>query len=275
MRKNGFVEKTIAASVSLIQNSVFSEQIAMKNGLLQKLDARIKIVSFLLLVICILFVKDIRLVLVMYLFCLMLSGMSRISYAFFLERTLFFIPAFSFFIALPSIFAIITPGETAFKIAGIAVTKPGLLSATLLVSRVTTSVSFVVLLSLTTHHFELLNAMEKLGIPSIFVMTAGMCYRYIYLFAEIVGNTFIAIKSRSAGFINVKQGQKITAWNMAMLWNRSFILNEQVYHAMLSRGYIGESVSLGKFKMRIEDFLWLLIIIVLILLIFLLDYLRT
>jgi cobalt/nickel transport system permease protein len=148
------------------------------------------------------------------------------------------------FIALPALFSAFSPGEplVTFGVGGIKfiITRQGLDAASLFVTRVATSVSFVILLNLTTRQTALLRALRTFGIPQIFVMTLGMCYRYIFLFVEIIEHTYIAIKSRVGGNLHYKKGQRIVAWKIANLWERSQQLNEEVYNAMLSRGYSGE-----------------------------------
>jgi cobalt/nickel transport system permease protein len=155
-----------------------------------------------------------------------------------------FIPLFSLFIAVPALFSEFSPGETlqVVRIAGtkLIITRQGLDAAILFVMRVATSVSLVVLLNLTTRQTVLLRTLRIFGIPQIFVMTLSMCYRYIYLFAEIIEHTFIGIKSRVGANMHYKKGQEIVAWKMANLWERSQQMNEEVYSSMLSRGYTGE-----------------------------------
>ncbi|MCX5708858.1 MAG: energy-coupling factor transporter transmembrane component T, partial [Candidatus Omnitrophica bacterium] len=112
-------------------------------------------------------------------------------------------------------------------------------------------------LSLTTRHFQLLRVLRIFGVPQIFVMTLGMCYRYVYLFVEMLENTYRAIKSRVGASMDYRKGQSIVAGNIAFLWERSLRLNEQVYQAMLSRGYQGEVLIIDDFKMRSRDWLWL------------------
>jgi cobalt/nickel transport system permease protein len=191
----------------------------------------------------------------------MLACLSRIDLRFFLKRTWVFIPIFSLFIAIPAIFSVFTPGEAflSFKLMGLnfIITRQGVGGAVLFVARVITSVSFAVLLSLTTKHFELLKVLRVFKVPHIFVMVLGMCYRYIYLFVEVVENTYLAIKSRIGGKIHYKKGQRIVAWSMASLWYRSYRLNEAVYGAMLSRGYSGEPVVFHDFKSKPGDWAWL------------------
>ena len=129
------------------------------------------------------------------------------------------------------------------------------------VMRVLTCVSYAVLLSITTKHFELLKVLRFFKIPQIFVMTLGICYRYIYLFVEIIEQTYLAIKSRVGRIVNYKCGQSIVAWNVASLWNRSLKLNEEVYQAMLSRGFRGEAVAWNDFKIKARDWFWLFAVI--------------
>lgn len=243
-RNNNFIERSIVGALSFLKESVFSDEYALKKGFLQSIDPKIKVVSFLLVLIAMLFIKHSIFLLYFYILCLTLAWLSKISIKFFLKRTWIFMPLFSLFIAVPALFSVFTPGEVivTFKIAkaSFVITSQGLSGAVLFVMRVVTSVSFAVLLSITTRHFELLRTLRVFKIPQVFVMTLGMCYRYIFLFVEIVENTYTAIKSRVGAKIHYKKGQHIVTWNIAHLWARSRQLNEDVYKAMLSRGYRGE-----------------------------------
>jgi cobalt/nickel transport system permease protein len=263
-RKNNFIERSTTSALSFLKESIFADQYAFQKGLLQSLDPRIKTITFLFFIVQILFTRDILVLLCFYALCLFLTEVSKINLGFFLKRTWVFMPLFSFFIAIPALFGIFTPGETwvALKIAGVnlAITHEGLFVAALFVMRVITSVSFAVLLNLTTKHFELLSVLWSFKIPQVFVMTLGMCYRYVFLFVEIIENTYLAIKSRVGTNVHYKRGQHIVAWNIAHLWDRSYQLNEEVYKAMLSRGYHGEPLVLTDFKIKAKDWFWLLFV---------------
>jgi cobalt/nickel transport system permease protein len=170
-----------------------------------------------------------------------------------------------FFYVILNIF---TPGEPllSFRILtfSLSVTRQGIASAGFFFMRVLTSVSLCVLLVLTTRHYMLLKVLRVFKIPQVFVMTLGMCYRYIYLFIEIIQNTYLAIKSRVGHVYSVRSGQGIVAWNIASLWQRSYKLNEDVYNAMLSRGYRGEPAVLSEFKMRPKDWVWFFFVIIIL-----------
>ena len=262
-RRNNFIQRSLTGTLSFFKESVFADEYATKEGFLQSLDPRIKVITFVLFILAILFTQSMAISLYLYAVCLILAYFSKINIGFFLKRTWIFIPLFSIFIAIPALFSVFTPGEALFTIPVIGVqliiTRPGLWGAVLFVTRIIASVSFAVLLSLTTKHFVLLKVLRIFGIPQIFVMTLGMCYRYVYLFLEVIENTYLAIKSRVGPRLRCKQGQQIVAWNIAALWHRSYHLNEAVYKAMLSRGYTGEPALLDDFKTKIRDWIWLIL----------------
>lgn len=260
-KNNNFIERSIVGALAFLKESIFADEYALRKGFLQSLDPRNKVITFLLLIILIMLTKAIGVLLFLYAFCLLLSRLSNIRLGFFLKRTWIFIPLFSLFIAVPALFSVFSPGETllTLHIAGLKfiVTRQGASGAALFVMRVVTSVSFAVLLSITTRHFELLKVLRIFKIPHVFVMTLGMCYRYVFLFVEIVENTYLSIKSRVGTKVHYRKGQHIVGWNIAYLWVRSYQLNEDVYQAMLSRGYRGEPAVLHDFKTRFRDWVWL------------------
>jgi len=273
---NSFIERSIIGALAFLKESVFADEYALKKGFLQSLDPRIKALTFLLFIIQVILIKNILILACLYVLCLLLAQVSKVNLGFFLKRAWIFIPLFSLFIAIPALFSIFTPGESlaTFHLIGfkLTITRQGLSGAALFVTRVITSVSFAVLLNITTRHFELLKVLRIFKIPQIFVMTVGMCYRYVYLFVEIIENTYLAIKSRVGTRIHYREGQHLVAWNIAYLWQRSYQLNEDVYKAMLSRGYRGEAAVLNDFEIKAIDWLWLFIVVSISTALFYLNY---
>jgi len=261
--KNRFVERTLWSTLVFLRETLFAEEVASKKGLLQSLDPRIRTVSLILLIGIVLFAKSLGFIIALYLLAVLLALLSEIRLGFFLARTWFFIPIFSFFIAFPSVFSFITPGPEILRIGPLMVTSPGLLGASIFVGRVASSVSFAVLLSLTSRHTELLKVLRFFGIPQLFVMVMGMTYRYIYLLLEILENAHRAVQSRVGRVASTGKGQRLVVWNIASLWMRSYQLSDQVYGAMRSRGYRGEPVVLDHFKTKPRDWCFLVAMLVL------------
>ncbi len=268
MSSNNFIQRSVLGALAFFREAFFSEEIALRGGFLQSLDPRIKTISFLLFMLQILFTQSILVLIQLYGLCLLLAVFSKINLWFFLKRTWIFIPLFSLLIVLPALFNNLTPGEplvsfTIFK-TQLVISRQGALSAQIFIGRVITAVSLAALLSITTRHFVLLRVLRIFKLPQIFVMVLGICYRYIYFFMGLVQDTYLAIKSRVGGRIEYRRGQQVVAWNLAALWNRSRRLNEEVYQAMLARGYQGEALTWQELKIRARDWFWFLIGLIII-----------
>jgi cobalt/nickel transport system permease protein len=265
-KKHDFIERSILSALAFLKDATLSEEYANRKGFLQSLDPRFNTISFLAFLVTAVSLKSALLISSLYLLCLILATLSGIPIRKFLLRTLIFIPLFSLFIVLPTLFSFVTPGEPvwSFHVVGITgiITRPGLDGAVLFVVRVAASVSLVVLLSMTTRHSELLKVLRVFGIPQVFVLTVSMSYRYLYLFATMIENIFTAVKSRVGVVSHHRHGQNIVAWNIANTWNRTTQMSEDVYMAMLSRGYTGEPRLLSAFHAKPQDWLWLLCAVV-------------
>ena len=255
--RTGFIERSIGGTLAFFRRAIYADETASLPGLLQSIDPRVKAATLLAFLLLALFTRSLAVLGVLYLLCLTLAALSRIPLGSFLFRTWVFIPLFSLFIALPALFSVVSPGEAVASMGVLSVTEQGVKAAAFFLGRVITSVSLTVLLSMTTRHFELLKALRFFGVPQVFVMVLGISYRYIYLFVGIIEDTYRAIKSRVGSGMHYRKGQRIVTWNMACLWKRSYQLNEQVYNAMLSRGFRGEPVSLDYSRVRFSDWLWL------------------
>ena len=243
MPAGNFIERSLMGGLSFLKEAIFSDECAAKNAFLQKLSPRIKVLSVLLLILAVMFSRSIIFLSGLYAFCLLLAIVSLIHLGFFLKRTWVFIPLFSLCIAIP----VLIRGD--------------FISAGFFFLRVLISVSLCALLALTTKHFALLKALRVFKIPQIFVMTLGMCYRYVYLFIDLIQNTYSAIKSRVGYVSGVKTGQGIVAWNMSLLWQRSYAMHNEVYQAMLSRGYSGEPKVMDEPRSSFKDWLFLTVAI--------------
>jgi cobalt/nickel transport system permease protein len=259
-RKN-FVERTLNGITSLLEDALFSEKHAKRKGFLQTLDPRVKLVTFLLLVVSVSLLKSTVVILLVYLLTLSLAYFSQIGIRFFIKRVWIFIPLFSGIIAFPAMFSFITPGEPLFTLfqfrnSEVAITLPGIKGAVLFVARVATSVSLIVLLTLTTKWNDLLKAMSVLRVPQIFVLVLGMTYRYIFLLLKIAQEMHLTKKSRTINNLSTRREQNWVASRIGGLLRKSYKLSEDVHLAMLSRGFRGEVKTLERFNTGKIDYLW-------------------
>jgi cobalt/nickel transport system permease protein len=265
MRKqtDAFIDKTIRGTVSILKETISTDAYAHKNGWLQKRDPRFKGLAALFLFAAILMTKSIPVLCGIYGLILLAALISTLGFSSFLKRTLLFVPIFSFCIVVPAMFNVVTPGATLvsfpFLPFDLSITKPGVFSASLVFLRVLCSVSLSILIILTTRQLVLLKMLRIFKIPALFVMTMNMCYRYIFLFLDIIQKMFLSVKSRVGFVSSTKTGQRIVTANMANLWLQSYRLHSQVFNAMQSRGYAGDVRILETFSATKQDYLLVLL----------------
>ena len=255
-----FIRRSLDEALSFMRESLASDACAARPGFLQARDARLKTAGVAIVLLAVLLARSPAAVANLYLLCLAVACGSAIRPGYFLKRTWLFIPLFALAIAVPALFSAFSPGEPVAALPffgrSLVITRQGVGAATLFFLRVLTSVSWAVLLALTTKHHELLKVLRMCRVPPIFIMTIGMCRRYIFLLVDILQNTFLAIRSRTGFTASAAEGQRLVGWNMAALWLRSYHLHRQVHAAMVSRGYDGEPRTLDAFRVGWKDLVW-------------------
>ncbi len=266
------MDRTLKAIAGILEGFVFSESYVHKTGLLQSLETRLKLVGVLGFIVCTSLIHSIFCLYGLYGLTLILAVLSKIPVSFFLRRVWLVLPLFVGVIALPATLNLFTPGETVFTFfsldrayqAGpyfiprdISLTRQGISAALLLIGRVATSLSFVLLLILTTPWASLLKALRSLLVPQIYVQTLGMALRYLLLLARIVHDMCLAKKSRTLRTRRAAEEQKWVAGQLGTLFKWSMQLSGEVHRSMVARGYQGEARALASSPPRKRDYVWL------------------
>ncbi len=266
-----FLDRTLKAMAGLLEGFILSEVFVYKPGMLQGLEARVKLLGVLLLIICTSLIHSIPLLYGLYGLTLVLAVLSKIKASFFLKRIWLVLLFFVGVIALPATLNLFTPGEPVFTLYSldkarqigpyyipkdISLTRQGISAALLLVGRVATSLSFVLLLILTTSWASLLKALRSLLVPQIYVQTLGMTLRYLMLLSQTVQEMCLAKKSRTLRVGKTGVEQRWVAGQVGTLFKWSMQLSVQVHQAMMARGYQGEVRILSYSQIRKRDYLW-------------------
>jgi cobalt ECF transporter T component CbiQ len=258
-KKGSFVEKTLTGGADLLRQVMFSEDVAMQRGLLQRIDPRVKLISMLVLLVALGLVHNIEVLAAGYALTLLLAAASRLPVGFFIKRVWLFVPIFTGIVVLPATLSIVTPGEIVLQLwtwhgSPEGFTAQGLTTAALVVSRVATSISLVVLLTLTTPWVRLLAALRSLGVPRIFILIIGMAYRYIFLLLGSVTDMYEARKSRTVGAQTHDQAARaFLSASAGNLFGKAHHLSEEVHQAMTARGYRGEARTIQTFRLTRLD----------------------
>ena len=255
-KRSRVLEDTLHNITETLERGLFAEEISLHPGLLQGLDARVKVVAVLALLIGVSLSRSLWVILGLYLLAFGLALASAIPANYFIRRVWLALPFFTGVLILPALF--ITPGPALLHLPlGLVITRTGLTTALFLLLRVSTSLSLAMLLILTTPWNMVLSALGVLRVPDVFILILGMTYRYIYLLLHIANDMFLSRKSRTVGVLTATEARHILASVSATLLSNSLNLSSEVYLAMQSRGFRGSIVTLKPFRMGRLDWLWL------------------
>lgn len=261
----GWLEKTLSGIAGSIEQAVFTEEHSRKDGWLQRIDPRAKLGMFIGMVLAASFSGSFWVLAFLYVLTLLAARFSRVPFDFFVKRVWLGIPFFAGIVVLPSIF--FTPGERplALTVGSLVIgpTLPGLVGAAIFIMRVGVSVSLAVLLVVTTPWADLLKSLQALRVPHIFILLLSMTYRYIFLFLRSAVDMFEVRKSRVVGYTSGRDQRRWISGSAGNLMNRSFKMSNDVYAAMLARGFTGQIRSINTFKMTGRDWLALVLTVAL------------
>jgi cobalt/nickel transport system permease protein len=251
----GWLEHSLAGIATSIERAVFTEELARQPGWLQRIDPRAKIAMFLIVVIAASASTSLSVLIGLYAAVLIVAWRSRLPFDFFVKRVWLGIPLFAGIVIVPSLFMV--PGPRLFDVTlgplHLGMSAAGVWGALVFIARVGVNVSLAVMLVLTTPWADLLKSMHALKVPAVFVLVLSMSYRYIFLFLHTLNGMFEARKSRVVAHLGGGEDRRWITRSMGALMSRSFKMSNDVYAAMLARGFTGEIRTYSRFRMRLQD----------------------
>lgn len=257
-RRASFVERTIRGLAAAMERALYAEELAKVDGLLQRLDPRVKVVGMLSLVVATALARNIQVILGLFCVAIVLALLSRVPIRTLATRVWIGALLFTGTLALPAIF--ITPGLAIYRLPLLnwPITAQGLGAATYLITRVETATTFSLLLILCTPWAQVLKALRVLRVPVVFVVILGMTYRYIFLMLQTAQDMFESRQSRMVGRLSGADQRRLAGASVGVLLSKSIQLSGDVYLAMLSRGFRGEIYTLDDFQMQARDWIALI-----------------
>ncbi len=243
--------------LKVLGESLTVEKYASQNGLLQRIDPRVKLIGFTCLIVLTVLMQSCQQFAILLLFLTLLAVASLIPLrAFFSRQAMVMI--FSTIIVIPLPF--ITPGTPIFVTPlgpwVIWITFEGLYRAAIFGMRIWVCVAALSLLTLSTRFPVLLHGMQRLRIPSLFISLTALTYRYIFLFTDEAYRMGLA---REARMVKKERIFRLRTWRtissmIGTLFIRAYERGEKVYQTMIARGFTGHFHLLTRLKMGFNDY---------------------
>jgi len=252
--RDSYLEKTIRGLSRALSESLFSERLAREAGLLQSLDPRVRLAGVLFLVLAVVVCRRLEVVTGLFVVAGAMALLSRVTIGVLIKRVWLVILIFTGVIALPAVF--ITPGKSVFAVgySHLSISVSGLRAAAMLILRVETAATLTATLIFCTPWSQILKALRFLRMPPEIITILTMTHRYIFLLLETAQQMFESRQSRTVGRMPESERRKVVSRTAGVLMSKSIELSNEVYLAMLSRGFRGEVRLLTDFRLATRDY---------------------
>lgn len=250
-----YLDKGIEGFAGLFTEGHAQWDLSSRKSFMHDLDARIKIIFWLFLVVVISIKRTVFPEAVICLFIFGLAALCRFNLISFYKKVLVLAFVFGFLIALPSALNVIVPGKVILPMLNlkqphdywiyhvpqvIGITKEGVSIVSLLTLRVANSLALSFLILYTTPFAEIIKALKIIRVPDTFLIIITMTYKYIFTFAHIVSDMYLAKKARLVRVPGGKESRDWIAGRIAFVFKKTQIECEEVFKAMNARGFSGE-----------------------------------
>jgi energy-coupling factor transporter transmembrane protein EcfT len=192
---------------------------------------------------------------VIFIFVFSLVALCRLNLINFYKKVLVLGFVFGFLVSAPSALNVIVPGKVIMPLVvlsrpydfwiyhvppTIGITQEGIPIISLLTLRVLNSLSISFLILYTTPFADIIKALKVIKVPDTFLIIISMTYKYIFTFAHIVSDMYLAKKARLACGNGRKKAREWIAGRIAFVFKKTQIECEEVFKAMNARGFSGE-----------------------------------
>ena len=256
-RRRSLARKTADSIARSITDVLENEELAARPGLLQRVDPRIKLLTLVLFAVTASLVHSIVVLVALIAITMILAAASLVGVASFARKVWLSAGLLALLISLPSALSWFTPGAAVLTMGPFTVTEPGLLGVVTLVTRVAAATGFALLIIWTMRWSDLLRALSALHMPDLVVATLGMTQKQILTLLRTVEQIHLARESRTLSTGTTRENRDWVTERMAFVVRKSLKTADDVYDAMLSRGYTGSMPSLRRLRIGPGDWLWL------------------
>jgi cobalt/nickel transport system permease protein len=253
--RSAFLDRGLVGLSRVLKDTYVQWDLSKREGLFQRLDPRLKLLFLAFFVVAISLKREIASELIILFILLILNLFSRLKLIPLYSRILVFTFFFGALLSFPSAFNAVVPGTVIVPLVTldmshdflcyqipktVGLTKEGLYLMALLSLRVANSLTVCQLVLSTTPFPDLAKALGLLRVPDIIVMIVTLFHKYLFILSCSLEEMHLAMKSR---LVSAVLGDNARLWatsRMAYLYRKSHQTCEEVFRAMLSRGFSGE-----------------------------------
>ncbi|MBD3412925.1 MAG: cobalt ECF transporter T component CbiQ [Candidatus Aminicenantes bacterium] len=230
------------------------------DSFIHKLDPRVKLICFFLAVVAVVSEPrgDLTGFPFYYLLIILLLAASRIPLSFVLKRCLIASPFIVMAAGVLPLSYLLSPGASASPSSAESMWFHPLS----ILLKAYAAVILLTLLSSTEKFHRLLNGLQKLKFPPVLGVMSALMYRYIFILNDEMLRTTRARKSRTPGKSRISRF-RIYGNQAALIFLRGKKRAQDVYNAMMSRGFQGEFQEYNGFRLKLRDGLFSLLFLAL------------
>lgn len=235
-----------------------NEELASREAFLQRIEPRARLVTLLLLTVTTSLIRSPFMLAAVILATLVLAAASKVDLGSFARKVWASAGLLAVMVAAPAMTRLITPGDTLVPMGALTLTVPGVLGALTLVLRVVASSGIALLMVWTMRWTDLLDALSALKVPDVIVATLAMTQKQIVALMRTVQQIHLAKESRALSNGTAQEERRWVVGRMAFVVQKSVKTAEDVYDAMLARGFSGTIRSIGRARPWPRSWHWVM-----------------
>ncbi|WP_458454763.1 cobalt ECF transporter T component CbiQ [Methanobrevibacter sp.] len=242
------------------------DELASKDSPIHNLEGRIKLISTIFIIIVCVVSKEIFIPIVLEILLLIILKMAKLSYIDSFKRLMMLLP---FGGAVIIFQPFIQPGNIIWSYSWLTVSDVGLNWAILLLIRMITTLTAIIIYSSTTPLQEMASSFRKLKMPRDLAMILSIMVRFLFLFVDELAAIRKSQKSRNfdihAKNTPYKWRVKQVGYTIGMMFLKAYEQGERVHKSMVSRGFSDASEMFDeKRSPEKSDYLYLLLIVIVV-----------
>ncbi len=268
------VDSTLRKLADFITTGYIQAETSSKKGLLQNLDPRTKLSFLLSFIVLTSFLRQISSLGFILVFILALYPLSGINLSASLKKAFWPLFFFGFIVVAPALLNIVSGGEIKLKLiqfrhehnfwiyhipASIGISKEGMIVVCRLFLKIGSSILLTFLITSTTSFAEIVKALRMFKTPGIILLSITLSYKFIFILSRTTAETYLALRSRWIKQSNDIQSSKIIAGRVEFVFRKSLIKYEEVFRAMIARGFTGHVDLCYSGKFGWKDIIFLLV----------------